>query len=165
MPLSTLHVPPRDDPRMTRGQDGSLFLSCKTLSFSIPCRFIPAHLTSICGSIRFCLSAARCRNLPQTLSSFPNAGVPETLDALWESLAPHAGRAAMWLKRRPRWSRQPGNKHLRRASARGVERRVLSKAVLPTTTARICALEMAMLSLCSSAVTAPPATCRCSRYG
>src|SRR5262245_11943552 len=29
--------------RKTRGQDGLLLLSCKTLSFSTTCRFIPAH--------------------------------------------------------------------------------------------------------------------------
>jgi hypothetical protein len=29
-------------PRKTRGQDGSLLLSCETLSFSTSCRFIPA---------------------------------------------------------------------------------------------------------------------------
>src|SRR5206468_1020323 len=43
MPLSTLHESPRDDPRKTRGQDGSLLLSCKTLAFSTSCRFSPAH--------------------------------------------------------------------------------------------------------------------------
>src|SRR5438067_5635067 len=43
VPLSTLRSPPYDDFRMTRGQDGALFLSCRTLSFPIPCRFIPAH--------------------------------------------------------------------------------------------------------------------------
>src|SRR3954471_20226447 len=43
MPLSTLHGSPRDDPRKTRGQDGSLLLSCKTLAFSTFCRFSPAH--------------------------------------------------------------------------------------------------------------------------
>ena len=43
VPLSTLHVQPCDYPRMTRGQDGSPFLSCRTLSFLVPCRFIPAH--------------------------------------------------------------------------------------------------------------------------
>jgi len=42
-PLFTLRAPPRDEPRKTRGQDGSLLLSCKTLSFSTSCRFIPAH--------------------------------------------------------------------------------------------------------------------------
>ena len=31
-----------DNLRKTRGQDGSLLLSCKTLSFSASCRFIPA---------------------------------------------------------------------------------------------------------------------------
>jgi hypothetical protein len=40
--LSTLGVPPHDDPPKTRGQDGSLLLSCKTLPFSTSCRFIPA---------------------------------------------------------------------------------------------------------------------------
>src|SRR5439155_22925879 len=39
MPLSTLRWLPRDTPRKTRGQDGSLLLSCETLSFSTPCRF------------------------------------------------------------------------------------------------------------------------------
>ena len=33
-PLSTLHVQPRDCPRMTRGQVGSLRLTCTTLSFA-----------------------------------------------------------------------------------------------------------------------------------
>jgi hypothetical protein len=32
--------------RMTRGQDGSLLLSCMTLSFTTPRRFIPAHSAS-----------------------------------------------------------------------------------------------------------------------
>jgi hypothetical protein len=43
VPLSTLRVQPCDWPRMTRGQDGSLCLSCVTLSFTTPCRFLPAH--------------------------------------------------------------------------------------------------------------------------
>ena len=33
---------PRGAPCKTRGQDGSLLLSCKTFSFSASCRFIPA---------------------------------------------------------------------------------------------------------------------------
>src|ERR1700687_1224250 len=41
--LSTLRAPPCDWPRMTRSQDGSLRLSCVTLSFPTPHRFIPAH--------------------------------------------------------------------------------------------------------------------------
>jgi hypothetical protein len=41
-PCPTLHPPPHDDRRMTRGQDGSLLLSCRTLSFPTACRFIPA---------------------------------------------------------------------------------------------------------------------------
>jgi len=40
MPLSTLRWLPRGSPRKTRGQDGSLLLSCETLSFSTPCRFL-----------------------------------------------------------------------------------------------------------------------------
>jgi hypothetical protein len=43
VPLSTLHVQPCDCPRMTRGQVGSLRLTCTTLSFATPRRFIPAH--------------------------------------------------------------------------------------------------------------------------
>jgi len=43
MPLFTLRLPPRDGTRKTRGQDGSLLLSCRTLSFPTTCRFTPAH--------------------------------------------------------------------------------------------------------------------------
>ena len=43
LPLSTLRWQPRGWPCMTRGQDGSLRLSCMTLSFTTPRRFIPAH--------------------------------------------------------------------------------------------------------------------------
>jgi hypothetical protein len=43
MPLSTLRPPPHDHVRKTQGQDGSLLLSCRTLSFPTTCRFIPAH--------------------------------------------------------------------------------------------------------------------------
>ena len=35
-------VRPHDCPHMARGQSGSLFLPCTTLSFATPCRFIPA---------------------------------------------------------------------------------------------------------------------------
>ena len=42
MPLSMLRLPPRDDRRKTRGQDGSLLLSCRALSSPTTCRFIPA---------------------------------------------------------------------------------------------------------------------------
>jgi hypothetical protein len=45
----TLQVQPRDRPRMARGQDGSLFLSCTTLSFAASCRFIRALSTHECG--------------------------------------------------------------------------------------------------------------------
>ena len=40
--LSTLQVRPRGRPRMTRVQDGWLFLFLVTLSFTAPCRFIPS---------------------------------------------------------------------------------------------------------------------------
>ena len=40
-PCPTLRVRPRGRPRMARGQDGSLRLSCVTLSFTAPRRFIP----------------------------------------------------------------------------------------------------------------------------
>src|SRR5208337_2133184 len=39
-PCPTLQVQPRDCPRMARGQDGSLLLSCMTLSFTTSRRFI-----------------------------------------------------------------------------------------------------------------------------
>jgi hypothetical protein len=39
-PCPTLRVPPRGCPRMVRVQDGSLRLSCMTLSFTAPRRFI-----------------------------------------------------------------------------------------------------------------------------
>jgi len=40
-PCPTLRVQPHDCPRMARGQDGSLRLSCMTLTFTTPRRFIP----------------------------------------------------------------------------------------------------------------------------
>ena len=43
VPLSTLRNLPRDKPRMTRGQDGSLLLSCIGLSPTITCQFVLAH--------------------------------------------------------------------------------------------------------------------------
>ena len=43
VPLSTLHAQPRDCERMTRGQVGSLGLTCTALSSATPRRFIPAH--------------------------------------------------------------------------------------------------------------------------
>jgi len=42
IPLSTLHLAPREARRKTRGQDGSLLLSCGALSSPTTCRFIPA---------------------------------------------------------------------------------------------------------------------------
>jgi hypothetical protein len=46
VPLFTLRLLSHDSLRKTQGQDGSLLLSCKTLSFSTSCRFIPAHVAS-----------------------------------------------------------------------------------------------------------------------
>jgi hypothetical protein len=46
VPLFTLRLLPHDSLRKTQGQDGSLRPSCKTLSFSTSCRFIPAHVAS-----------------------------------------------------------------------------------------------------------------------
>src|ERR1700694_5608485 len=42
VPLSTLRPRPRGHQRMTRGQDGSLHLSCTAVASATPCRFIPA---------------------------------------------------------------------------------------------------------------------------
>src|SRR5260370_12537398 len=42
VPLSTPHPRPHGRRRMTRGQDGSLDLSCAALASATPCRFIPA---------------------------------------------------------------------------------------------------------------------------
>ena len=44
-PCPTLQVQPHGCPRMARGQDGSLRLSCMTLSFTTPRRFIPTLTT------------------------------------------------------------------------------------------------------------------------
>ena len=43
VPLSTLQGIRCGAPRMTRGQDSSLLLSCMTLSFTTQCRLVPAH--------------------------------------------------------------------------------------------------------------------------
>jgi hypothetical protein len=48
--LSTLHVQPCDYPHMTRGQVGSLRLTCTTLSFATSRRFIPAHSNCVQNS-------------------------------------------------------------------------------------------------------------------
>jgi hypothetical protein len=47
LPLSTLRWQPYGWPRMTRGQDGSLRLSCVTLSFTTPRRYYPGALSSL----------------------------------------------------------------------------------------------------------------------
>jgi len=43
-PCPTLQVQPYDCPHMARGQGGSLFLPCTTLSFATPCRFYPGAI-------------------------------------------------------------------------------------------------------------------------
>jgi hypothetical protein len=60
VPLFTLRLLPRDSLRKIRGQDGSLLLSCETLSFSTSCRFIPAHEASLVSQPSF-PSGARAR--------------------------------------------------------------------------------------------------------
>src|SRR6266478_5179551 len=47
--------------RKTRGQDGSLLLSCRTLSFLIACRFIPAlRLSHLAPSLHSEFAARLC---------------------------------------------------------------------------------------------------------
>ena len=43
VPLSTLHLRPCGRKCMTRSQCGSLLLHCMKLSFTTPCRLLPAH--------------------------------------------------------------------------------------------------------------------------
>ena len=51
-PLFTLRSLPHDNQRKTRGQNGSLFLSCRALSSPTICRFIPAHCQSLWQGIK-----------------------------------------------------------------------------------------------------------------
>src|SRR5216683_964147 len=44
VPLSTLRPRPCGRRRMTRGQDGSLFLSCAALASATPCRILSRRL-------------------------------------------------------------------------------------------------------------------------
>jgi len=55
-PLSTLRYIPRDMQRMTRGQDGSLLLSCIGLSPTITCQFVLAHSDPIFSTCQFVLA-------------------------------------------------------------------------------------------------------------
>ena len=68
VPLSTLHGNPCGAPRMTRGQDGSLLLSCTTLSFVTLCRFVPAHQDTILPHL-FQLTACLATGCASTISS------------------------------------------------------------------------------------------------
>src|SRR5262249_26254099 len=51
LPLSTLHLRRYRRKYMTRSQCGSLLLHCMKLSFTTPCRLLPAHL-NVWNSIR-----------------------------------------------------------------------------------------------------------------
>lgn len=83
-PCPTLRVRPRGCPRMARGQDGSLRLSCMTLSFTAPRRFIPTlsspegvghrHLPDRGSNLG--LASGRPRRFPLEIQS------PEELEAL-----------------------------------------------------------------------------------
>ena len=61
-PCPTLQVQPHDCPRMARGQDGSLRLSCMTLTFTAPRRFIPT--LSAPAGILLCHPADEIADLP-----------------------------------------------------------------------------------------------------
>jgi len=81
VPLSTLHPPPHSAWRKTRGQDGSLLLSCGALSSPAARRFIPmlsvayayrlGYLRAPCASrsSRRCRSTARCSSMRRSRSS------------------------------------------------------------------------------------------------
>src|SRR5207248_10588700 len=61
MPLSTLHPAPRGTERKTRGQDGSLLLSCGALSSPTTRRFIPTlALPHVRGSVTRQKSGRAC---------------------------------------------------------------------------------------------------------
>src|SRR5262249_53669260 len=47
LPLSTLHLRRYRRKYMTRSQCGSLLLHCMKLSFTTPCRLLPAHLNGL----------------------------------------------------------------------------------------------------------------------
>jgi len=80
MPLFTLRPAPRDTARKTRGQVGSLLLSCRTLSFLTTCRFIPAL-----GRSRPSLVVRR--KVMRLLSPFPPIGKPSYVQTLRLCLA------------------------------------------------------------------------------
>src|SRR5438067_7003980 len=75
MPLSTLHPAPHGTQRQTRGQDGSLLLSCGALSSPTARRFIPTlTLANARGSVTLsnqgsCYRAMTVREWLRTLSA------------------------------------------------------------------------------------------------
>jgi hypothetical protein len=80
MPLFTLQSVPHGPDCKTRGQDGLLFLSCRTLSFPATCRFIPAHGLSP-KFYRWSSALAHCRG-QDDLEWSPTA-LPEIAD--WQA--------------------------------------------------------------------------------
>src|SRR5262249_24331080 len=62
LPLSTLHLRRYRLKYMTRSQCGSLLLHCMKLSFTTPCRLLPAHLN---------VEQAKRLNLEQARYYFP----------------------------------------------------------------------------------------------
>src|SRR5580658_10821598 len=77
-PCRTLRDPPYDVSRMTRGQDGSLLLSCVTLSFTTQCRFSPALQT-----FRLMSSASAARRRQTAKCDFYFARDRTTCIKLW----------------------------------------------------------------------------------
>ena len=72
IPLSTLRPWCYHHRRMTRGQDGSLFLSCAALSSATPCRFIPAlSLTPASGGMAG-ISTALPQDVPSAIFGNPS---------------------------------------------------------------------------------------------
>jgi len=60
MPLSTLHPVPHGTQRKTRGQDGSLLLSCGALSSPTARRFIPTIALAHARGSEACRSTIKC---------------------------------------------------------------------------------------------------------
>ena len=78
VPLFTLRRPPRGRRRKTRGQDGSLLLSCRALSTPTKCRFIPAHNLLILSNF----FSRRLKSAPPQADRFPTlVTAPQAVDA------------------------------------------------------------------------------------
>jgi hypothetical protein len=101
MPLSTLRLKPRGVNRKTQGQDGVRFLlSCKALSSSTTCRFIPAHhQTGFAPATGWLTTLSNWRRVQRFRSSvFPGSGGANRAyraavsPKLWTRCARHEGR-------------------------------------------------------------------------